>query len=165
MNTKLTLTKEAVIDAAKELINDNGHTTNLEIKEVLRDMGYFATQAKVSEIMNEHFDDEGMTFDFVSPYRVYKMKAVGYTNPTNPGQGCAVIVPASNFKVKKNKVRVPYTDATQIDGLEVVPGDWEVWDAADGAFYKGNVPRNTARYAFSKHYGAKYCNTSAIRVK
>jgi hypothetical protein len=52
------LTKDAVQLAATLLIHTNGTTTTLEVKELLRGLGYRAEQQKVSDLMNETYDEQ-----------------------------------------------------------------------------------------------------------
>jgi hypothetical protein len=51
------LTQNAVFLAMSFLIEANGSTTTLEVKNMLRDHGYYATQDEVSNIMSLCFDE------------------------------------------------------------------------------------------------------------
>jgi hypothetical protein len=51
------LTKEAVEEAVNDLLDSNGTTTTLEIKNHLRDLGYHAEQQDVSEYMQDVMHD------------------------------------------------------------------------------------------------------------
>lgn len=52
------LTKDAVQLTATLLIHTNGTTTTLEVKELLREVGYKAAQQQVSDLMNEIYDEQ-----------------------------------------------------------------------------------------------------------
>lgn len=54
---KLNLT--AVATMTDLLIHTNGSTTTLDVKNALRELGYFAEQTVVSEMMNELYDNSG----------------------------------------------------------------------------------------------------------
>jgi len=53
-------TKDDIEQIADELIEKNGNTTTLEIRDQLRTNGFFTTQAFVSEAMTELTDEEGL---------------------------------------------------------------------------------------------------------
>ena len=61
------LSAKEVWHTAKKLIAKNGKTTTLEIKNKLREKGYFATQEKVSKAMQKSDFD----FTCVARFRVY----------------------------------------------------------------------------------------------
>ena len=76
MNNKKQLRKEDVKNVAFLLMDLNGNTTTLEIKDELRDMDYFAKQQDVSNLMIEIFNenDDKLDFDFNGRYRTYYFK-------------------------------------------------------------------------------------------
>lgn len=76
MKNKKTLTKDAVRDVARELLEANDKTTTLEIKEELRDLGYEAVQADVSAFMDEIHPEEGWSFSTNGVYREYAEDSV-----------------------------------------------------------------------------------------
>jgi len=65
------LNDQVVINTAKDLISKNGTTTTLEIKNVLRLQGYFATQNNVSAIMFNNYATNNMDFNPVGDHREY----------------------------------------------------------------------------------------------
>jgi len=65
------LNDQAVIDVAKDLIAKNGSTTTLDIKNELRDQGYFATQNQVSAMMFNNFQSAGLEFSVAGGHREY----------------------------------------------------------------------------------------------
>lgn len=66
-----TLTKADVFDVASDLIEQNGSTTTLDIKNELRKRGFFALQADVSQHMMDVCDEEGWSFSVSGNHRVY----------------------------------------------------------------------------------------------
>ena len=70
-----TLDENVVIEAALRLIDKNGSTTTLEIKEDLRSQGYFATQNNVSALMFNAHASNGLAFTPSGNHRVYVREA------------------------------------------------------------------------------------------
>lgn len=68
------MTKQAVQTAAETLMRQNGQTTTLEVKNALRNQGYFATQAAVSESMDELSTELPWEYDPTGPFRIYRLK-------------------------------------------------------------------------------------------
>jgi hypothetical protein len=66
------LTKQAVKDAAEQLMNQNGQTTTLEVKTALRSQGYFAKQEAVSVLMDELCQELSWEFVYNGTFRVYR---------------------------------------------------------------------------------------------
>ena len=183
MNTN-SLTDDAVRDAAKDLVTRNGKTTTLEIKQELRKKGYFAVQDDVSAIMDNEYSNIGMDFVVQSGHRVYSFinttRSTTNTNPTTSLGGLSVStlgVPASNQTrstsgntvkppVTKKKGKYSYKNINKIDAFSTVKGDWKVSTSSGTIiYYKGDVPRYTARYAYSKETGTPYKSVRARRVK
>ena len=71
------LTVDAVREALYALLDEGDTTTNLDIKEALREDGYFAVQEDVSNYMDqivvEDFTD-GLDFSFNGQYRTYFLR-------------------------------------------------------------------------------------------
>ena len=67
------LTEQAVQTMMDLLIQTNGSTTTLDVKNALRELGYFAEQSTIHEMMEAIFDDTiGFTRDNSSTsYYVY----------------------------------------------------------------------------------------------
>jgi predicted DNA-binding WGR domain protein len=70
-----TLTKEDVLDTAETLMNDNGSTTTLDVKNKLRNLGFQAMQADVSRWMDELAREERWNYNQQSGHRVYTLGA------------------------------------------------------------------------------------------
>lgn len=88
------LTKADVFDVASDLIEQNGSTTTLDIKNELRNRGFFAKQADVSELMIEVCSEENYSFSYNGVHRVY---SDGKTNTAVTTQ-----TPASNASALQN---------------------------------------------------------------
>ncbi|EAY30587.1 WGR domain-containing protein [Microscilla marina] len=67
-----TLTKDAVKEAAEDLIEAFGTTTTLDVKNKLRQQGFQALQAEVSTLMDEVTAEESWQFNHNGRYRVYR---------------------------------------------------------------------------------------------
>jgi hypothetical protein len=59
----LTLTEDVVKEMAEELMEANGSTTNLDVKEALRAKGYWATQHAISDHMQSILRQNSGTWD------------------------------------------------------------------------------------------------------
>jgi len=88
------LTDQAVIDVAKDLISKNGSTTTLDIKNELRDQGYFATQNQVSTMMFNNFQSAGLEFSIAGGHREYVETSI----TTVPSTDAVVTVQDGNEK-------------------------------------------------------------------
>lgn len=60
----LGITESKILKTALELIDDNGQTTTLEVKNELRENNYWATQSQISDAMTS-FENVGI-FDATS---------------------------------------------------------------------------------------------------
>ncbi|WP_299456943.1 WGR domain-containing protein [uncultured Microscilla sp.] len=67
-----TLTKDAVKEAAEDLIEAFGTTTTLDVKNKLRQQGFQALQAEVSTLMDAVTAEESWQFNHNGRYRVYR---------------------------------------------------------------------------------------------
>ena len=175
------LTDDAVKDAAIALATRNGKTTTLEIKQELRNLGYFAVQEDVSAIMDNEYSNIGMNFVVSNGHRVYSFNnstssTSNTSTPTNLGglsvSSLGVSNPASTTKgtgkppVTKKRGKYSYKNITAINFTNVKKNDWIV-SATTGIvlYYEGAVPRYTVRYAYYKETGTPYKSVRARRVK
>lgn len=84
--------KQAVKDAAVELINKNGKTSNLEVKEDLRAKGYWAKQEDVRELMKALAGEENWERHYNGSFNEYSIKTASNdatdssTTTTTPAQ-------------------------------------------------------------------------------
>ncbi|MDW7692727.1 hypothetical protein R9C00_11665 [Flammeovirgaceae bacterium SG7u.111] len=73
-----TLTKDIVLNIAEGLMEINGNTTTLEVKNELRFQGYFAIQKDISFAMDALCYQYDWTFIFNGSFRIYLLnKKVG----------------------------------------------------------------------------------------
>ena len=70
------LTSDIVAEKAIELIEENGETTTLEIKQALRGDGYFALQTGVSNYMDLLAEDGRFEYVDNGTYREYSIPSV-----------------------------------------------------------------------------------------
>ncbi|MEH0158631.1 hypothetical protein V6R21_31610 [Limibacter armeniacum] len=57
--------------ATEELLLDNMYTTTLDVKNYLREKGFFALQADVSDMMDELYHLGFLWFEFTGAFRIY----------------------------------------------------------------------------------------------
>lgn len=69
--TKPNITVDDVRTVALQLMEENGTTSNLEIKEELRRQGFWAEQHEVSTMMDEVQNDPEIEWAFNGTYREY----------------------------------------------------------------------------------------------
>lgn len=65
------LTKSDVLEAAEYMMQQNGQTTTLEVKNKLRSDSFFATQQVVSAFMEELCAEMGWQFENTGKFRIY----------------------------------------------------------------------------------------------
>jgi len=147
------LTKQEVIDVAKELILENGSTSTLEVKNQLRDNGvkeHYAYQQNVSDLMNELNDDNELSFTFNGgTYREYKLSNIPTINLT---------LKAKIIKAKTRKISI----ITQLQNPHT--GCWIAYDK-DGIehniYFDENISRGKVRVAYKNltgiHYNKSLC--------
>lgn len=72
---KPNISEVEVLSTATAQIEANGSTTTLDVKEKLRQDGYWAKQAEVSQLMRKLFEDGKLqsTNDISRPYQIYTM--------------------------------------------------------------------------------------------
>ena len=83
LNHKNTLTIAAVYETAESLMATHGVTTTLEVKNRLRNQGFWALQADVSALMWEIAQEAGWHVVSNGRFRVYA-PATGHMPPCHP---------------------------------------------------------------------------------
>jgi len=177
------LTLDAVKDVTLDLISKNGKTSSLDVKNELRNQGYFATQSTVSDFMNDLYTSREVDYTVNGRYREYtyvsvaapsvssvqsnlgglSLSSLSPSSPTSPS--------ATHTKVKTPKVKSPkgqWRNLVALDDDDVVKGDWYVFDKdtpTSGNNYTGKASRNSVRYCFAQDCGFPYVDTRATRVK
>jgi hypothetical protein len=166
------LVKSDVYDVALDLIEENGSTTTLDVKNELRTRGFFAKQADVSEFMLEVAAEEKWDFTYNGVHRVYTIKVASVSNQLKAAgnTGCCLTSTAGVTKVTSDS----YTkrDGTTIETMEdcdADTGDFRVWsvDSNDELYFSGNedYTRSDIRFAFSKITGEAFEDTRVETLK
>lgn len=155
------LTKDDVKRVYEELLDSNGSTNNLEIKEKLRSDGFWATQAEVSKLMQEIDSEEGLDYTYNGQYRVYHKPGASTSIPPYSSYSTATAV-------KPKKVRVPLDpgDRDPISDQDYDNGDWKAWSASHPniLYFKGKLSAGQAKYAFALHTGVDYTEARVNRI-
>lgn len=169
------LSKADVYDVAIDLIEDNGSTTTLDIKNELRNRGFFAKQADVSEFMLQVADEEGWNFSYNGVHRVYTMDDGSMSNQLkNAGKSANAPAGGSNiFNVYNNQTATDsYTkrDGTIIEAIDeddAEAGDYRVFSVSDSRelYFKGGWSRSEVRFAFAKITDTDYADTRIKTIK
>lgn len=147
------LTRDDVWTEFEHLLVSNGQATSLEVKNALRQKGFWATQAVVGSTMQDLAEEHGVRSSFNGNYLVYSLTA-------NP----AAMAPASTPQPVK---RAPLDPADRVPLTSAVPGDWAVYDASDPSkvlYFKGTMTEGQAKYSFSSEMGTQYVNARAKRT-
>jgi len=123
------LTELAVLSVMDLLIHTNGQTTTLEIKSVLRELGYLANQNTVHDMVEEIFDTDldnkyeredvnfkynvySFTVDFISDNSEYEIAVDVHTQSvstpiTNSNGNNNAIMDGAAFTTKKTSITAP----------------------------------------------------------
>lgn len=174
-----TLTQSAVEEAAAGLIKTNGSTTNLDIKQILRNKGYWATQQLISDTMQEVLDD---TNDFYAAnngqFNTYHLHNTDDDDDDmslgSSATGTSFLPPMtsqlSSQRPKKVVTRQPkgsFIPPNPIDPMDTVAGDWEVTSVSDSTklCYESSLTREQARFSYHKKVGVKYHDTRSTKIK
>ena len=79
------ITREVVADVARDLINRLGSTTSLDVKNELRNMGYYAVQSDVSSLLDETANTQGWHHKVDGDHRIYSFATLSnQTDKKNP---------------------------------------------------------------------------------
>ena len=166
MTVRKTVTKEDIEAVAVSLMDKNGGTTTLDVKNELRTMGFWAEQNSVSQFMAHLCDEKGWDFVVEDGHRVY----AHIPNDVKIG------------KVPQNAQPITQGDDGWGVGCQPDQGTWVVkMDASvrsipgfvaspikmfrEGALYPEHVTRDAARYAFAKLFKLKNPNVDTHAIK
>ena len=144
---------EAVFD---ELIDKNGQTTSLEVKEELRSQGFWATQAVVGVELRNIADAKGCDWDFNGTYRIYYEPGTQNMSPT----------PAPTATAVSTAPKLPIPDDLRdpIDSPE--NDDWEATAPGAGTMYFSSKLRpGQAKSLFVENTGADFLDVRVTRVQ
>ena len=155
-----TLTKQAVLDTAKELIEDDGYTTTLAVKRKLRENGYFAKQRQVSNFLQDLARDFILCWTFNGLYRKYTLDPnadsiddVVDDIPT----GITIGYQKRNGKVIKD---LTYADIVNESHMIVFSKLY-----SDVLYFPLSYTRSEVRFAYSKLTGIPYKDTRIKTIK
>lgn len=159
------LTNDDVKDAAQELISQNGQTTTLEVKQKLRNSGFFALQDEVSSAMATL----GFNYTENGIFRTYTDQPVAHVSVnvtrTTSGRMSAKVSKGQKTSFVQNAGGTyTYTkrDGKAIDTFDTSNGATrKAWSPVHGAeyFFGPGCTRSEARYIYSKITGVKYSKT------
>lgn len=128
--------RDDILTTFEELIDESGSTTTLDVKEALREDGFWIKQSDVSDVITQFVDGTNdYTFTIDRNHRVYEKAGTSFA-PSLPSY------------VKKPKA------------VQKV-SDWAVTDGTSTVVYTG-MTRNQARYQFSKVHNTAYVDVRAI---
>jgi hypothetical protein len=169
---KKTLTKADVFDVASDLIEANGSTTTLDIKKELRNRGFFALQADVSDYMVQVCSEEDWDFTFNGAHRVYTESSnSGNTQTTqnqNTGNSASTGLraamngnqntqntPSHNATGKSHTTRSGKVITAFDDESKASSGDWKAYSVVsqDEYFFPATYTRDDVRLAYRAFLG------------
>lgn len=172
------LTKADVYDVALDLIEENGSTTTLNVKNELRNRNFYAKQADVSEFMIQIADDENWLFTYNGVHRVYKIgsgnSTQSNTSLSNQLKNTGKQKSATNSFTKNGVSGLSYTkrDGTcveTIDKQDSETGDYRVWSTVvnDELYFSSSkgYTRHDVRFAFAKITGSDFNDTRVKTLK
>lgn len=144
--------KDDVRSAFIDLLEEHGETTSLDVKKELRRNGFWATQEKVTGLMREVADEEGIDFTFNGTYRTYY-------------EDSQVIPPPNSALTNLFNSTKSMTQDLSTDNP--VQGDWEVRDVNDIAstvYYESSLTAGQAKYQYCKLTGVDFTDARVKKV-
>lgn len=158
INIKPIVERDDVKRVFERKLDNHDFTTSLDVKQALRDEGYWATQEKVTGFMREICaEDQTIDFDFNGVYREY-FRIAPSTSTTNL---------QSNTSAPKTVAQFPPDDREPISLADVENGDWEVTgnNSYGTEFYKGILTPGVAKYEYSKRAGIPFTDVRVKRIQ
>jgi hypothetical protein len=162
---KLSITRDLVGRFARALVTLNGSTTTLDVKNALREQGFFAKQDQVSAYLNDiSINDGDLSYvDNNGRYRVYTF-TVPDPNTNVPSDYQNVKKTLADFKaaVRKSGITVisqrqglrPNTTATTPLHRDNIPARYTVTDRFDGNLRTyNNITRGQAKSRWARETG------------
>jgi hypothetical protein len=158
----LQLSENDVNDVMIQLLDKNEKTTSMEVKEELRNRGYWATQAIIGPTMQKIADVNGIVFDFNGTYRTYYKPGTQMSpTPAPTAHAAPVQTPP--------KVRPPKPSDQDRQPLQTAStGDWIVTNpkVGDTLIFAAKLTAGQAKYAFKKQkLWSEYTDIRANRSK
>jgi len=155
---KPTPTKDQVKAAAEKLAEVNGTITTLEVKNELRTQDFFATQAFVSQVMDELCSENSWNFHYNGTYREYT-DLIPVANITSTTTSPTSI---DEVTLKDHDRTVHIIDVLN----NPVTDGWVGYSAGcPNAYFDTTCTRDIARRAYSKLYNVDFNDVRAKRVK
>ncbi len=154
--TTYKITDSQVEMIALLLINLNGSTTNLDIKNQFRGSGFSVTQEDISTAMGRLTDKSADNLLFQSEilsgtnYRTFTHIKPSMSNTVSP------------FSTTPRKFN---TTAVITDPNKVYKGCWLVTDGNEKVHMHGSITRSKARWKFAKEVGTSYSKVQCKKVK
>ena len=167
------ITLSSVKYAALLLIEANEQVTTLEVKGVLRNLGYFATQGGVSQLMEQAADELPLEFTTNGQFRTYTLPTPADVVTSNDDDDLADPSTATVTNTVSNSPRNSAIAYTRRDGRGIVGSfseltasdeDWVVSSSGQAdAYFNGSLSRDDVRQAYAKSVGVHFHNTRSTR--
>jgi len=158
-----TLDRSEIKDVFNELLEENSQTTSKEVKEELRNRGFWATQAIVGVALQEISDEQDIVWDFNGVYRTYYNKQGTQMSPTPALVGAQPnLVSVSTPRAKRTPASPQ--DREPIDTPNI--GDWECnnLNGTPILYFKSILTAPQARYAYALQTGVDYVNVRSRKI-
>jgi len=159
---KPTATRDEVKEVFLELLEENETTTSLEVKEELRNRGFWATQQEIGPLVRDIGDEEGTYWDFNGSYRTYHLE-VPPSQPNVPIYSAPVVntpglIPVTYQTSTAPKIPIDPADRKPLNQPE--DGCWECSCPGNyrTEYFSSKLTAGQARYAYEKISGAMYVN-------
>lgn len=185
MNPRKTITLQDVQNVALSLMKKNGKTTNLEVKNELRQQGFFAEQSTVRSYMNQLAEDLNWNQIIVDnsiapPHNAFEDNSLNInphnlSAPLNQGatrtgyiSGPFDIAVAPGNQTLNNLTR----SYTRRDGqvvntkLNAFSGDWKVYSISSNEelYFDGSFTRDQVRQAYSNLCQIDFVDTRSYKI-
>lgn len=165
------ITVASVKYAALLLIEANEQVTTLEVKGLLRDLGYHALQQDVSEMLEQAAAELPLEFSTNGQFRTYTLPtpaAVVGSSDDDADPATATVSNTVSQSPRNSAITYQRRDGRVIVGsfseLTASDDDWVV--SANGqsdAYFDGALSRDEVRQAYSKSVGVDFHNTRSSR--
>lgn len=163
--SKTPFTKADVLLIAMRLMLQKGETTTLEVKNSLRDAGFFAIQDDVSTTMRILADEEGWAVGTSqdNEHRIYS--GIAIQNVMKAGIAAVKSSNGNDDDDNGSKNLTSIAATTHIQNPK--PGDWEANSPTDNTvlYFSGTLGRDQVRSFYAKQVGIHRNDARARRVK
>jgi len=150
-----------ILSSAQEILKANGSVTTLEIKENLRQNGFWVDQLTVSDAMDRLHTSKGWEWTFDNGHRLYSYASAQVKQmPVKKGRKPSVFI---NFVDVTN---APVADIKQSQANS--QDNWLVWDKAEKNkvhIYGASETRDHVRSHYARVCGCKIQDVRARRLK